>query len=103
MAFQEPIIAELGQPKMEGELAQIDEELEAAVRAYAHDILQQAVKTLIKSQQPIWTGLMTILEHFAEIYPEQIKQVAAVVDSMMKKSCQNGAGGWRTRRWPQTE
>jgi polyribonucleotide nucleotidyltransferase len=87
VAFQEPIIAELGQPKMEVELAQIDEELEAAVRAYAHDILQQAVKNPDKKSREADMDRAndSILEHFAEIYPEQIKQVAAVVDSMMKE------------------
>ena len=87
VAFQEPIIAALEQPKMEVVLPQVDEEMDAAVRAYAYDILNQAVRNPDKKarEADMDKAHDSILEHFAEIYPEQLKQVGSLVDAMMKE------------------
>ncbi len=87
VAFQEPIIAALAQPKMEVIAPKVDEELEAAVRAYSYELLNQAVRNPDKKAREVDMDKAndSIIEHFAEIYPEQIKQVGSIVDAMMKE------------------
>lgn len=87
VAFQEPIIAALGQPKMAVTAPKVDEELEAAVRAYAYELLTQAVRNPEKKarEADMDKASSSIIEHFKEIYPEQLKQVGSLVDAMMKE------------------
>jgi polyribonucleotide nucleotidyltransferase len=87
VAFQEPIIAALGQEKMEVAPPIIDEELEKAVRAYSYDILHQAVRNpdKIAREADMDRANDNIIAHFEEIYPEQLKQVGSIVDAMMKE------------------
>ena len=87
VAFQEPIIAALGQPKMAVIAPKVDEELEAAVRAYAYELLNQAVRNPDKKarEADMDKAGSSIIEHFADIYPEQLKQVGSLVDAMLKE------------------
>lgn len=87
VAFQEPIIAALGQEKMEVAPPIIDEELEKAVRAYSYDILHQAVRNpdKIAREADMDRANDNIIAYFEEIYPEQLKQVGSIVDAMMKE------------------
>lgn len=87
VAFQEPIIQELGLPKSEVIVEEISEEIEQAVREYAQALLEEAVynpdKKMRESQMEV--AREEIQEHFAEIYPDNAKDVAAIVDKMMKE------------------
>lgn len=87
VAFQEPIIQKLGLPKSEVIVEEISEEIEQAVREYAQALLEEAVynpdKKMRESQMEV--AREEIQEHFAEIYPDNAKDVAAIVDKMMKE------------------
>jgi polyribonucleotide nucleotidyltransferase len=66
---------------------EISEEIEQAVREYAQALLEEAVynpdKKMRESQMEV--AREEIQEHFAEIYPDNAKDVAAIVDKMMKE------------------
>lgn len=87
VAFQEPIIRELGLPKSEVKIEVISEEIEQAVREYAQALLEEAVhnpdKKLRETQME--EAREGIQGHFAEIYPDNSKDVATIVDKMMKE------------------
>ncbi len=87
VAFQEPIISALGQEKMKVIPAEVDEELQKAVKEYAYGSLRQAVLNpdKIAREAAMDETNRDIITHFEEIYPEQLKQVAAEVDTMMKE------------------
>jgi polyribonucleotide nucleotidyltransferase len=87
VAFQEPIINELGLSKSEVKTVEISEEIDQAVREYAQALLEEAVhnpdKMLRETQME--EAREEIQEHFAEIYPDNGKDVATIVDKMMKE------------------
>lgn len=86
-AFQEPIIAELGQPKMEVVTFTVSEEIEEAVREYGTALLEEAVRNPEKKSREAHMDAAKdkILEHFGEIYPEELKQVDTMVDKLLKE------------------
>ncbi len=85
--FQEKIVAEVGLPKREVVVQEIDPELEKAVREYATPKLQEAIRCPDKLQREARTDAAAeeIKEYFAEIYPEQQKDVANVIDKVTKE------------------
>ncbi len=87
VAFQEPIIKELGLPKAEVKIEEISEEIDQAVREYAQARLEAAVHNLDKKlrEAQMEEAQEEVQEHFAEIYPENSKDVATIVDRMMKE------------------
>lgn len=87
VAFQEPIIAELGQAKMEVEEEAIDEEMANAIRDYALSRLEEAVKNPDKKAREEHMDMANdeIIEHFLEEYPEEEKQIKTVVDKLLKE------------------
>jgi len=87
VAFQEPIIAELGKDKFEVVAAAIDPELDAAVRAYSLSLLEDAVRNPDKKarEADMDAAADTIVQHFTELYPENLGDVKTVVDKMMKE------------------
>lgn len=91
VAFQEPIYAELGKPKMEVAAAPIDEEMAAAVRAFGQSRLEEAVKNADKKSREAHMdeARAAILAHFKEVYPEQDKNIASIVDKQMKEIVRN--------------
>lgn len=86
VAFQEPIIAELGQAKMELVTAAVNEEMEEAVRTYATPLLEAAVRNPDKKarEASMDDAQKSIVEHFVEIYPEEAKKIQGLLDSLMK-------------------
>lgn len=89
--FQEKIIAEIGKPKVEVELAKIDEEVEKAVKEYATDKMYEALssnKTKLEKYADIDAVKEATMENFAEIYGERedcielLGQVKKVVDNI---------------------
>ncbi len=91
VAFQEPIYAELSKPKMEVAAVPIDEEMAAAVRAFGQAQLEEAVKNPDKKSREAHMDetRSAILAHFKEVYPEQDKNIASIVDKQMKEIVRN--------------
>ncbi|HHV77186.1 MAG TPA: polyribonucleotide nucleotidyltransferase [Syntrophothermus lipocalidus] len=85
--FQEKIVAEIGLPKREVVVPEIDPEIEAAVREYGIPILEEAIRCSDKLQREARTEAAAdeIKQHFAEIYPEQDKEVASIIDKITKE------------------
>lgn len=91
VAFQEPIYVELSKPKMEVAAAPIDEEMAAAVRSFGQSRLEEAVKNPDKKSREAHMDetRASILAHFKEVYPEQDKNIASIVDKQMKEIVRN--------------
>ena len=89
--FQEKIREEIGKEKIEVELAQIDPELEAAVKEYATDKMYDALsskKCKLEKYADVDAVKEETIENFAEIYgelencDELLGQVKKVVDAI---------------------
>ena len=76
-AFVEEIAKVAGKPKKEMELYHIPEELDAAVKEYAYDKLVAALDTFDRQEREARQAAAEeeIIAHFAEIYPEQMREV----------------------------
>ena len=73
----EEIVPAVGKPKKEMELYHIPEELDAAVKAYGYDKLYAALDTFDRQERQAKQAEAEaeIIAHFAEIYPDQIREV----------------------------
>lgn len=89
--FIDEIVAEVGKPKKELVLKQIPEDIDAAVRAYATGRMQEAIHTFDKLERldNMDTVEVETKEHFAEIYPDNEKDIAAVLYNITKESVRN--------------
>lgn len=87
IGFQETIIAELEPVKSEVVVHEVNEEIETAVREFAAEKLEQAVKNSDKKAREghIEEVNRLTLEHFAAIYPEAEKEITAVLDKILKE------------------
>ena len=76
-AFVEEIAKVAGKPKKEMELYHIPEELDEAVKAYGYDKLYAALDTFDRQERQTRqeAAEAEIIEHFSEIYPDQIREV----------------------------
>ena len=76
-AFIEEIAKVAGKPKKEMELYHIPEELDAAVKEYAYDKLYAALDTFDRQEREVRQAAAEeeIIAHFAEIYPDQMREV----------------------------
>lgn len=84
--FQEEMAREIGKPKMEVVLYEVDAEIDRVVRDYATDKLIAAIQTVDKQERQAAIDAVNqeTIEHFTEAYPEQLKQVQEVLDNMLK-------------------
>ena len=89
--FIDEIVAEVGKPKKELVLKQIPEDIDAAVRAYATGRLQEAIHTFDKLERLDNMDAVEVetKKHFAEIYPDNEKDIAAVLYNITKESVRN--------------
>lgn len=89
--FIDEIVAEVGKPKKELVLKQIPEDIDAAVRAYATSKMQEAIHTFDKLERLDNMDAVEVetKEHFAEIYPDNEKDIAAVLYNITKESVRN--------------
>ena len=89
--FIEAIVAEVGREKVALNLYKVPEEIDAAVRAYAVDKMKAAIKTVDKLERLDNMDAVEVetKEHFAEIYPENGKDVANVLYNITKESVRN--------------
>ncbi|MBQ9714334.1 MAG: polyribonucleotide nucleotidyltransferase [Clostridia bacterium] len=71
------IVPAVGKPKKEMELYHIPEDLDAAVKAYGYDKLYAALDTFDRQERQAKQAEAEaeIVEHFKEIYPDQIREV----------------------------
>jgi polyribonucleotide nucleotidyltransferase len=89
--FIDEIVAEVGKHKKELVIKQIPEDIDAAVRAYATGRMQEAIHTFDKLERLDNMDAVEVetKEHFAEIYPDNEKDIAAVLYNITKESVRN--------------
>lgn len=87
VAFIEEITAKLGKEKREIKLFKIDEEVDKAVREYATEKLLTAIRTVEKMERQANIDAVKeeTMNHFAEIYPENMKDVDEVLYNIIKE------------------
>ncbi|SHI69343.1 polyribonucleotide nucleotidyltransferase [Propionispora hippei] len=88
VAFQDKIVAEVGKPKREIKLYDVDAELNRSVRAFATERLVTAVQNADKltREEEIKKVKSETAEHFAEIYPENQKELSYVLQKILKET-----------------
>ena len=86
--FIDEIVAEVGKEKQQVNLYQIPEEIDEAVRAYAVDKMKEAIRTVDKQERLDNMDAVEVetKEHFAEIYPENEKDIANVLYNITKEN-----------------
>ena len=86
--FIEEIIEEVGKPKQEVELYKVPEAIDQEVRAFAVDKMRAAIRTVDKLERLDKMDAVEVetKEHFAEIYPENGKEIAAVLYNITKEN-----------------
>ena len=87
VAFIDEIVAEVGKEKQQVELYKVPEDIEEAVRAYAVDKMKTAIKTVDKLERLDNMDAVEVetKEHFADIYPENEKDIANVLYNITKE------------------
>ena len=85
--FIEQIVAEVGKPKMEIELYKVPEDIDAAVRNYAEDKMRAAIQTYdkLERQENMDAVEAEAKEYFAEIYPDNTKDINSVLYNITKE------------------
>ena len=75
--IEDVIVPAVGKEKQKIELYHIPEELDTAVRAYASDLLDHALDTFDRKERETRQdeAEKDILAHFAEIYPDNLREV----------------------------
>ncbi len=75
--IEDVIVPEVGKKKLDIELYHIPEELDAAVRSYASAKIDWAIDTFDRQEREARQSEAEkdILEHFAEIYPENTREI----------------------------
>ncbi|MCR3922434.1 MAG: polyribonucleotide nucleotidyltransferase [Firmicutes bacterium] len=86
VALQEQMMAEIGNQKMEVKVFTPAEDIAAQVREFCQDKVYNAVKTIEKHarETAIATTKTEAITHFAEIYPENDKDVRVSYDNLVK-------------------
>jgi polyribonucleotide nucleotidyltransferase len=87
VAFIEEIAAKVGKPKKEVKLFKVDAELDKAVREYSTEKLLTAIRTVekLERQANIDAVKDEAMNHFAEIYPDNMKEVDEVLYNVLKE------------------
>lgn len=87
VAFQEDMVAKAGKEKREFPVHEIDQEVSAAVHAYAHDALDKAVRCADKQQRDAQQQEVfeDVLAHFEDVYPENLDDVKLTLEKMVKE------------------
>ena len=88
IAFQDTIVAAVGKPKREIKTYAPPADLDAAVRAYVTDAMREAVTNSDKlaREAKIDEVKANAAEHFAEIYPDNKKDVSYVLYKVLKET-----------------
>ncbi|WP_346354278.1 polyribonucleotide nucleotidyltransferase [Azotosporobacter soli] len=85
--FQTKIVEQIGKTKRTIALYEVPEEINTAVRAYATDLLRQAVSNPDKQKREEETqaAKAAVVEHFATLYPDNGKDVKNMVQKVLKE------------------
>ncbi|MGN0814094.1 MAG: polyribonucleotide nucleotidyltransferase [Candidatus Coproplasma sp.] len=85
--IEDVIVPEVGKKKLEIELYHIPEELDKAVREYASEKIDWAIDTFDRQEREARQAQAEkeILEHFAEIYPDNVREVKDSVYYLTKE------------------
>src|SRR5665648_627675 len=85
--FIEEVVSEVGKPKKEFNLNKVSEEIDQAVKAYAKDKMRAAIQTFDKVErlENMDAVEVEVKEYFADIYPENKKDIGAVLYSITKE------------------
>lgn len=88
VAFQEPIYAELGKPKVEVQVVSLDPAIEQEVREYSQPQLESAVRNPDKKlrEAQMDETKAAILAHFSELYPDDMKLIDSLIDKVLKET-----------------
>lgn len=85
--FQNQIVSEIGKPKMEVVLHEVDAEINAAVREFAEAKLKEVIR--IEEKQARYDAIDAVnaetKAHFAEIYPEQEAMIGEILHNILKE------------------
>ena len=89
--FIDEIVSEVGKPKRDLVINQVPEDIDTAVRDYATGRMQEAIHTFDKLERLDNMDAVEVetKEHFAEIYPDNEKDIAAVLYNITKESVRN--------------
>lgn len=87
VSFIEEIVAEVGKEKMEVVLFKADEEVAEAVTAFAKDRMKEAILTKDKMERMANMDKVKkeTLDHFAELYPDNMKDVDETIYQITKQ------------------
>ncbi|MBQ9016242.1 MAG: polyribonucleotide nucleotidyltransferase [Firmicutes bacterium] len=85
--FIDQIVAEVGKPKMDIELYKVPEDIDQAVRDYSVDKMREAIQTVDKLERLDNMDAVEkeAKEHFAEIYPDNAKDIDSVLYQITKE------------------
>lgn len=91
VAFIEEIVAEIGKEKLAIEFYKAPADIDEAVRAYAVDKMYAAIKTYDKQERldNMDAVEQETKEHFAEIYPDNAKDINSVLYNITKEQVRN--------------
>ena len=86
--FIEEIVKEVGKPKKDVTLYKVPEEIDEAVRAFATSKMEIAIQTADKMERLEKMDAVEVetKEHFAQIYPDNEKDIANVLYAITKES-----------------
>ncbi|HKM28485.1 MAG TPA: polyribonucleotide nucleotidyltransferase, partial [Anaerovoracaceae bacterium] len=86
--FIDAVVAEVGKEKLQIEFYKVPEEIDTAVREFASDKMTTAIKTVDKLERLDNMDAVEVetKEHFAEIYPDNGKDIAAVLYNLTKEN-----------------
>lgn len=89
--FIETIVSEIGKEKSEVVLFEINAELDSQVRAFATDKIRKAIKNSDKLQREENISLAEneTFEHFAEVYPDNMKTIDNILYNIKKEEVRN--------------
>ncbi len=87
VAFQEDIVAKVGKEKREFPVKDIDEDVAKAVREYAYDKLDQAVRCADKQERDARQQAVfdEVKGHFEDRFPDQEADIVTVLDALVKE------------------
>lgn len=85
--FINKIVAEVGKPKLEMQLYKVPEDIASEVRNFADKLLDNALKETDRDKRQAAQDEVDVktLEHFAEKYPEQTREIKDTLYAMTKE------------------
>ena len=87
VTFIEGIVKEVGKPKQEIEIYQVPEEIDKEVRKFADKKMDYVLEAFDRTERETREEELTkeVREHFAEIFPDSVKDIDAVLYNIKKE------------------